>query len=120
MFKLIRLLFTITFFLGVVALFFSALMFAAKIWGIYCMPSNEKIPRGATLIVSRNDDEPFLNAPDRPIPKPVEEKLRGPSMFGSGPIKRRPVTERMIVRLPYIKWLHEQAKDSTSTLYRIY
>lgn len=96
---------------------FTALMFVAKIWGIYCTPPSERFPSGATLIVIRGEKEPFLNASDRPLPPVIEEEPPpARTMWGSGPIKKRSIEERVIVQLPYIKLLHDEAKDTSGTM----
>lgn len=116
MFRLVKILSKLAGVVAVGILLFTVLMFGAKIWGVYSVPPTKEDPKGATLIISRNDDEPFLNAPDRPKPIVVEEpqpQSQLPGIYPRGPIKRRPVEKRIIVSLPFISWVHEEAVDTT-------
>ena len=113
MLKLLRILFKLLILVALGLGLFSGLMFWAKFWEIYSIPPSKDRPDGATLIISRTEDEPFLNAPDRPLPKKEEDDDESPNtqkgMFGGGPIKKKSVEERTIVELPYVEWLHEKA-----------
>lgn len=114
MLKYPRILFKIFIVLVIGMGLFSALMFGAKIWGIYCIPPSEENLKGATLIVSRDEDEPFLNASDRPEPPP-SPKEPAPTGFGAGVRVKRSIEKRTIFKLPFIGFLHEAAKDTTSS-----
>ena len=113
MFKLLKTLFKLAIFLGVLGIVFTALMLGAKIWGFYSIPPS-KDQAGSTLIVTRTEDEPMFNASDRPLrPPPDEVSPEVPGMFRSGPIKRRPVKERVLFKFPYVGWIHDKGKDTT-------
>jgi len=117
MFGLLKVLFKLALFLGVLGIFFTALMLAAKIWGFYSIPPAKDVA-GATLIVTRGEDEPLFNASDRPTPPPPDEsevKTGSPGMFGSGPIKRRAIKDRTLFKFPYVDWIHDWGKDTTLT-----
>lgn len=115
MFKLLKALFKLAVFLGVLGIFFTGLMLAAKIWGFYTVAPSKDVA-GATLIVTRTNDEPLFNASDRPLrPAPDESEAPPPphGMFGSGDIKRRPIKERTLFKFPYVRWIHDRGKDTT-------
>ena len=116
MLRFLETLFKLGIFLAIVGIFFSVLMFGAKIWGFYSFPPTKENPKGATWVVSRYDDEPLFNAADRPAPPPQEEpqpEVRG--MFGSEPIQRDPIEKRIIFKLPFMKWVHKRGVDTTGT-----
>jgi hypothetical protein len=104
-------------FVAVLVILFTGLMFAAKIWGVYSIPpSNED--SGGTWIITRYEDEPFLNAPDRPTPPPPEEEEQRPQrrgITGGGEFRKQPIEERIVMAFPYVRWIHEQAIDTTAT-----
>lgn len=115
MLRLLKTLLKVGIFLGIVVTLFALLMFGAKIWGIYSVPPSEQKPKGATWIISRYEDEPLFNASDRSPPPPPEEEPKIPptGMFDGGPMKRDPIEKRIILTLPFTKWVHERGKDTT-------
>lgn len=117
MFRLIKILFKIAVVCALGVALFTALMFGAKIWGVYSVPPTKEKPSGATLIVVRYDDEPFLNAADRPRPPDTTEveQPREWTMYPKGPMKKRPVHMRTVVSLPYIAFIHKEAIDTSGS-----
>lgn len=117
MFRFIKILFKVVLVCAAGVSLFTALMFGAKIWGIYSVPPTKEDRKGATLIVTRYDDEPFLNAVDRPRPPDTTEVEENPQwrMYPTGPMKKRPVDKRTVVSLPYIEWIHKEAIDTTGS-----
>ena len=82
---------------------------------MYSYPPSLANPDGATLIVSREEDEPTFNSPDYVPPKENKEKEKGGLRFGSRKIKKQPVETRIIVKLPYLDWAYKQSIDSPET-----
>ena len=94
---------------------FTALMFAAKIWGVYFVAPSEKDSKGATLILTRYEDEPFLNASDRPLPPAHDEPPPERTMFGTTKMEKKTAEQRKVMKFPFIKFLHDIAIDTTSS-----
>lgn len=119
MYTFIRRLFKLTLIVGSGLAILTGVFFWAGIWGIYSVPPSDENPDGATWIVSRDDREPFFNASDRPVPPPpaVDPSPRPPTPGIVGveirkkPVK--PIDQRIVVRLPFIKYAHEQAVTDT-------
>ena len=94
----------------------TGMFFWAGIWGIFVVPRSPEKPRGATWIVSREEDERFLNAPDT-VFMTEEQKLVAPkspaAALGAELAKKpkKPIEKRIIFKLPYWGLLLEQAKE---------
>lgn len=118
MMKLIRALFKLILVVAFGGLLFVGLMFWAKFWGIYSIPPSKERPDGATWVVTREEDEPLLNAPDRPVKYPTEaqeeeekpKRLKG--IYEGEPLAKKPVEKRIIAKLPYVEFLHEKALEN--------
>ncbi len=85
------------------------------IYSIYSYPPSLANPDGATLIVSREENEPTFNSPDYVPPKENKKKEKGGIRFGSGKIKKQSIETRIIVKLPYIEWAYRQSINSQET-----
>ena len=84
------------------------------IYAIYSVPPmTVDHPDGATFLISRDPGEPMFFSPDTPPPKketPSGERKRGIG-FGAAPAPRRPLTDRIILELPYIEWAYEKSLE---------
>lgn len=113
MLRLIKFLFKFAIVIAIGASLFAGLMFWAKFWSIYSVPPSKVNPDGATWIISRDEDDPFLDAPDRPKAKPAEEHVNEPprlkGMYEGDPVPKKPPEKRIIFSLPYIELVHEKA-----------
>ena len=90
--------------------------FWAGIWSIFVVPPSKEKPKGATWIVSREDDEYFFNAPDT-LFMTEDEKILAPKTPSGAIINQRakkpkkPVEKRIIFKFPFWNLLLEQAKE---------
>ncbi len=81
------------------------------LYSVYSYPPSAENPDGETLLVTSEDGEPTFNSPAYVAPvKPVEKK-EGIS-FGTIPHPKHPISERVIVKLPYIQWAYEQSLNT--------
>jgi hypothetical protein len=116
--KLIGALFKLVLILAFGGFIFVGLMFWAKFWGIYSIPPSKEKPDGATWVVTREEDEPLMNAPDRPVKYPTEgleeeekpKRLKG--IYEGEPVPKKPIEKRIIAKLPYINYFHEKALEN--------
>ena len=100
---------------AVLAIIWFTFALLTGIYSVYSYPPSLANPDGATLIVSREEDEPTFNSPDYVPPKENKKKEKGGIRFGSKKIKTQPVETRIIVKLPYIDWAYKQSIDSPET-----
>ena len=80
----------------------------AGFYAIYTVPPSPSDQSGATMLVSRDEEEPLFDSPDhvQPPAKHVEES--GVVRFSSTRVKR-PIDQRTIVKLPYIDWAYQKS-----------
>jgi hypothetical protein len=102
------------FYTSLICLLGASLWFAFGIWSglysVYSYPPSKDHPKGATLIVEREDGEPMFNSPDHipPKEKPIDKK--GGIGFGKARGRSvRPIERRTILEFPYIEWAYEQS-----------
>jgi hypothetical protein len=92
--------------LGVVIWFAFALW--VGIYSVYSFPPSKEHPDGATFIVDRDQGEPSFNSPDY-VPPKREKSSGGIVSFDRFNSRVRPVSDRTIVKLPYIEWAYEKS-----------
>ncbi len=81
------------------------------IYSVYSIPPSKEDPRGATLLISRDEGEPMFNSPDyTPPPRPATPRQGGVG-FGTIERKKRPIAVRTIVTLPYIEWAYKKSLE---------
>ena len=76
--------------------------FVATFLGLYSVQPIGALPEGGTVLVWREDDEPFFNSPDAHCLRrigSVSLVCRGLAM-GQAPM------DRIILRLPYLAWAY--------------
>jgi len=87
--------------------------FAFAIWidlySVYSYPPSKENPKGATLIIHRDEWEPKFNSPDYKAPKRDEGERGGAGWSKSTGRPKRPIPLRTIVKLPYIDWAYKKS-----------
>ena len=103
------------FILVLVAAICAAIWFAFGIWSgmysVYSFPPSKEHPDGATLIIAREGREPAFNSPDVKLPPPPPKEKPSGLTFETTPKKARPVSERIILELPYIDWAYQKSLE---------
>lgn len=89
--------------------------FAFAIWidlySVYSYPPTKKSPKGATLIIRREEWEPKFNSPDYKPPQRSEAK-EGMGWSSASGRPKTPIPLRTIVELPYIEWAYKKSLEA--------
>lgn len=82
------------------------------LYSVYSIPPSKANPDGATLIISRDENEPMFNSPQYKHPEKKREKTGGIG-FGGAERPKRPIDKRTLVELPYIDWAYQKSLEPT-------
>jgi hypothetical protein len=93
-----------------------AVWFTFAIWtgyySVYSIPPSSEDPKGRTLVVSREPGEPMFDSPNvKPAKKPQDPEQKGGMGFGAAPKGKKPIADRIIIRLPYIEWAYKKSLE---------
>ena len=80
------------------------------IYSIYSYPPSKEHMDGSTLIVQRDQGEPAFNSPDYKAPQ-RRSTSGGVVNFGSLIKPARPVSERIVLELPYVEWAYKKSLE---------
>lgn len=75
--------------------------------GFYSVQPLGALPEGSTAVVWRESDEPFFNSPDALC----LERLGGVSLLCRGMAMGQAPVDRIVFRLPYMRWAYLQSTD---------
>jgi len=80
-------------------------------YSVYSYPPSKEHPKGATLLVHREEAEPMFNSPDYVPEKhePQPDEKRGGIGFQGAPTTKRSLQTRTIVELPYVDWAYKKS-----------
>ena len=93
----------------------TAIWFPFALWtgfySVYSYPPSKEHPKGATLIVHREEAEPMFNSPDYVPEKhePQSDETRGGIGFQRSMGIKHSLQARTIVELPYIDWAYKKS-----------
>lgn len=111
MFRFLKGLFIFALIIAAAAAFWGIFAIWTGIYSVYSFPPSNVNPDGATLIIQREEWEPIFNSPDyRPAPKKAEPK-QGGLRFGTAKKPAKPLEERTVVELPFIRWAYEKSLE---------
>ena len=80
------------------------------LYSVYSYPPSKENPKGATLLIERQDGEPMFNSPEYKAPPEKPQEKKGGVGFGKTRIRSSKAIElRTIATLPYVEWAYQQS-----------